>query len=92
MSKESIKSDNVELKEALDLYYDSLGLTKAVIVDLKQRILNALKNRRESSVDIALSDCYLTVNREGEDWYLNRNLLNMAIEHTRRVRQEDEQV
>jgi len=83
MDKGNASRDGINLNEALDLYFESLTLPPLLAGDRKKRILQDLENRAESRVDISLSDYYLTVYREGANWYIDRGSLDKAIENTR---------
>lgn len=76
-------SAGIKVRDACDLYFQEVGLPDSIRDELKERILEGLKNKPTGGGGIALGHYGLEVYESGSEYYVNAEIFNYIMERLR---------
>lgn len=79
----NVNSDGIKVLDACEIYFQEVGLPDLIRDELRERILDGLKNRSSLGGGIALGHFGLEVYESGSEYYVNAAIFNYVMEQLR---------
>lgn len=79
----NVNSDGIKVSDACDLYFQEVGLPDSIRHELRERILDDLKDRSALGGGLALGNYGLEVYESGSEFYVNAAIFNYVMEQLR---------